>query len=98
MIVVLAMAIGGVGPIFAGAATGLSCCKARSRSKIPTFASRGQSPDVQVTAIDSLQIETVKSDSSGLFLIPLHEGTKRGQPITLEFRHPDYFLLDLPEL
>jgi hypothetical protein len=52
---------------------------------------------VQVTAIDSLQIETVKSDSSGLFLIPLHEGTKRGQPITLEFRHPDYFLLDLPE-
>ena len=52
---------------------------------------------VQITAIDSLQIETVKSDSSGLFLIPLHEGTKRGQPITLEFRHPDYFLLDLPE-
>jgi hypothetical protein len=52
---------------------------------------------VQVTAIDSLQIQTVKSDSSGLFLIPLHEGTKRGQPITLEFRHPDYFLLDLPE-
>ena len=39
----------------------------------------------------------MKSDSSGLFLIPLHEGTKRGQPITLEFRHPDYFLLDLPE-
>lgn len=52
---------------------------------------------VQVTAIDSLQIQTVKSDSSGLFLIPLHEGTKRGQAITLEFRHPDYFLLDLPE-
>ena len=39
----------------------------------------------------------MKSDSSGLFLIPLHEGTKRGEPITLEFRHPDYFLLDLPE-
>jgi hypothetical protein len=52
---------------------------------------------VQVTAIDSLQIQTVKSDSSGLFLIPLHEGTKRGEPITLEFRHPDYFLLDMPE-
>lgn len=52
---------------------------------------------VQVTAIDSLQIQTVKSDSSGLFLIPLHEGTKRGEPITLEFRHPDYFLLDLQE-
>lgn len=52
---------------------------------------------VQVTAIDSQQIQTVKSDSSGLFLIPLHEGTKRGEPITLEFRHPDYFLLDLPE-
>jgi hypothetical protein len=52
---------------------------------------------VQVTAIDSQQIQTVKSDSSGLFLIPLHEGTKRGEPITLEFRHPDYFLLDLQE-
>ena len=52
---------------------------------------------VQVTAIDALQIQTVKTDSSGLFLIPLHEGTKRGEPITLEFRHPDYFLLDLQE-
>jgi hypothetical protein len=52
---------------------------------------------VQVTAIDALQIQTVKSDSSGLFLIPLHEGTKRGEPITLEFRHPDYFLLDIQE-
>ena len=52
---------------------------------------------VQVTAIDSLQIQTVKSDSSGLFLIPLHEGTKRGAPVTLEFRHPDYFLLDVQE-
>ncbi|HKT88050.1 MAG TPA: hypothetical protein VJQ59_06420 [Candidatus Sulfotelmatobacter sp.] len=60
---------------------------------------RKQTPisGVQVTAIDSLQIETVKSDSSGLFLIPLHEGTKRGQAITLEFRHPDYFLLDVQE-
>jgi hypothetical protein len=52
---------------------------------------------VQITAIDSLQIQTVKSDSSGLFLIPLHEGTKRGQPITLQFRHPDYFLMDVQE-
>jgi hypothetical protein len=52
---------------------------------------------VQVTAIDKQQMQTVKSDSSGLFLIPLHEGTKRGEPIKLEFRHPDYFLLDLPE-
>jgi hypothetical protein len=52
---------------------------------------------VQVTAIDSLQIQTVRSDSSGLFLIPLHEGTKRGQPIALKFSHPDYFPLDMPE-
>ncbi len=52
---------------------------------------------VEVTAIDSLQIESVKSDASGLFLIPLHEGTKRGEPIMLEFRHPDYHQVDLPE-
>ena len=52
---------------------------------------------VEVTAVDSLQIVTVKTDSSGLFLIPLHEGTKRGEPIMLEFRHPDYQQLDVPE-
>lgn len=45
---------------------------------------------VEVTAIDSAQIQSVKSDSSGLFLIPMHQGAKRGEPILLEFRHPDY--------
>jgi hypothetical protein len=45
---------------------------------------------VEVTATDSTQIVVVKSDPSGLFLIPLKEGTRRGTPITLRFRHDDY--------
>jgi hypothetical protein len=46
--------------------------------------------NVEVTATDSLEVVTVKSDPSGLFLIPLREGTRRGAPITLQFKHADY--------
>ena len=52
---------------------------------------------VVVTAVDNLQIETVKSDSSGLFLIALHEKARRGAPISLKFTHPDYRPLEVRE-
>ncbi len=39
----------------------------------------------------------VKSDSSGFFSLQLRQGLRRGRPITLVFRHPDYHPLDLPE-
>jgi len=38
-----------------------------------------------------------KSDSSGFFTLKLRKGLRRGQAMTLRFRHPDYHPLDLPE-
>ena len=52
---------------------------------------------VEVTATDRTQMIAVKSDPSGLFLIPLKEGTRRGAPITLQFKHADYRDLELKE-
>jgi hypothetical protein len=52
---------------------------------------------VEVTASDRTQVVSVKSDPSGLFLIPLKEGTRRGTPITLQFKHADYRDLELNE-
>ncbi|HTQ97458.1 MAG TPA: hypothetical protein VMH89_11670, partial [Candidatus Acidoferrum sp.] len=52
---------------------------------------------VEVTATDRTQSISVKSDPSGLFLIPLKDGTRRGTPITLQFKHADYRDLDLKE-
>ena len=52
---------------------------------------------VEVTATDRTQMVAVKSDPSGLFLIPLKEGTRRGSPITLQFKHADYRDLELNE-
>jgi hypothetical protein len=39
----------------------------------------------------------VKSDSSGFFSLKLRQGLRRGQAVTLMFRHSDYRPLDLPE-
>jgi len=59
---------------------------------------RKQSPitDVKVTAANSLAPAEVKSDFSGFFRLTLRSGIKRGEPVILEFRHPDYQPLDLP--
>jgi hypothetical protein len=53
--------------------------------------------NVEITATDRTQVIAVKSDPSGLFLIPLKEGTKRGAPITLQFKHADYRDLEVKE-
>ncbi len=51
---------------------------------------------VEVSVNDSVT-HLVKSDSSGFFSLQLRQGLRRGRPITLAFRHPDYHPLDLPE-
>ncbi len=51
--------------------------------------------DVEITAANGLALHDSKSDSSGLFHLSLRPGLKRGQPITLMFRHPNYKPLDL---
>lgn len=50
--------------------------------------------DVEITAAYGLADAAAKSDSSGFFGLKLLKGVRRGQPITLQFRHPDYRPLD----
>ena len=52
---------------------------------------------VEVTVADNSGVDPVKSDSSGFFSLKLRNGLRRGQAMTLKFRHPDYHPLDLPE-
>jgi len=52
-------------------------------------------PDVQVTVAGGLAAETVKSDSSGYFSMRLRNTVRRGHPLTLSFRNPNYRPLDL---
>src|ERR1700730_4534045 len=52
---------------------------------------------VEVTAADNSSVAATKSDSSGFFSLKLRQGLRRGQAMTLIFRHPDYHPLDLPE-
>ena len=60
---------------------------------------RKQSPitNVEVSATYDLSA-TVKSDFSGFFRLGLRRGVKRGQSITLQFRHPDFVPVDLSEV
>lgn len=54
--------------------------------------------DVEVTAAYGLADVSAKSDSSGFFALKLLRGVRRGEPITLQFRHPDYRPLDVSGL
>ena len=53
---------------------------------------------VEVTAANGLAPASVRSDSSGLFSLPLRPGVRRRRPITLQFRRSDYQPLDLAEV
>ena len=53
--------------------------------------------EVEVSADGGLAIHPVRSDSSGFFKIELLRSAKRGQAVTLQFRHPEYKPLDVPE-
>jgi hypothetical protein len=48
--------------------------------------------DVEVTA--DLATGSVKSDSTGLFTLELRRFVRRGHPLVLHFRHPQYLPLD----
>ncbi len=52
---------------------------------------------VEVTATIGPLTEVVKSDSSGFFVIKTHPGIRRGERLTLAFRHPNYRPLVLQE-
>src|ERR1700722_3919291 len=51
-----------------------------------------QSPimDVQIDAGGNVASAPVKSDCSGYFKLTLRPGVKRGHPITIHFRNPDF--------
>lgn len=57
--------------------------------------------DVEITAAHGLALAPVKSDSSGFFDLKLRKGIgigiRRGELVTLQFRHPNYRPLDLTE-
>jgi hypothetical protein len=59
-----------------------------------------QSPiiDVSIDAANHLAAAPTKSDFSGYFKLVLRPGIKRGDPITIQFRHPDYQLFDLKDV
>ncbi len=52
---------------------------------------------VEINAANGEALHGSRSDSTGLFHISLHRGLKRGQTVTLTFRHPDYEPLDLTQ-
>lgn len=58
---------------------------------------RKQSPieDVEIGIAGDPAAPKAKSDFSGFFRIALRRGIKREQPVTLQFRHPDYEPVDL---
>jgi hypothetical protein len=50
--------------------------------------------DVEVSISDGIAQSAVQSDDSGYFNITLPPRVRRGHPITLKFRHPNYLPLD----
>jgi hypothetical protein len=58
--------------------------------------SRKQSPIAYVTiSAGDLAASECKSDASGLFILNLRKPVRRGHPIVLQFRHPQFRPLDL---
>jgi hypothetical protein len=59
-----------------------------------------QSPimDVSIDAANHIAGVPSKSDFSGYFKLVLRPGVKRGEPITIQFRHPDYRPFDLKDV
>jgi hypothetical protein len=53
--------------------------------------------DVQITGTNGSAVSSCKSDAAGFFSLTLRRGLRRRQPVTLQFRHPNYRPLDLNE-
>jgi hypothetical protein len=54
--------------------------------------------NVEIRVADGLALAPAKSNSSGFFALRLLKRVRRGQPITLSFRHPGYQPLDLHDV
>lgn len=54
-------------------------------------------PGVEISEINGLATEPVKSDASGFFVIRWRKGIRQGHAVTLQFQHPDYHPLELHE-
>jgi hypothetical protein len=54
-------------------------------------------PGVEIRLASGLTKGPVKSDSSGFFSLRLFKQVRKGQPLVLQFRHPNYQPLDLKE-
>lgn len=52
---------------------------------------------VQVRLLNGLTRGPVESDTSGFFSMKLFKRVRRGEPITLQFRHPNYQPMDLTQ-
>jgi hypothetical protein len=52
---------------------------------------------VEISVRDDSGDPPTRSDSSGFFSLKLRKGLRRGQKVTLMFRHPNYHPLDLSE-
>jgi hypothetical protein len=52
---------------------------------------------VSITLSGGSPVQSIESDASGYFNIRLKRRIRRGQPITIHLRHPDYQPLDLQE-
>src|SRR5215472_12845 len=50
---------------------------------------------VDVSAADGVAAHNVKTDFSGYFRLPLSPGITPGQPVLLNFQHPDYLPVEL---
>jgi len=60
---------------------------------------RKQSPiaNVEITSTDGLATQSTKSNFAGHFRLTMRPGVEPGQPIHLQFRHPDYQPVDIDE-
>jgi hypothetical protein len=58
---------------------------------------RKEQPIADVEVSGDLAAGPTRSDSTGLFTLPLRRFVRRGQPIVLHFRHPRYRPLDVNE-
>ena len=54
--------------------------------------------DVEITVADGAAEAPTKSDASGFFVLKLKKWIRKGRPVTLKFRHPNYQPLDLQEV
>src|SRR5580765_4495327 len=54
--------------------------------------------DVEITVAGGAAEAPANSDASGYFVLHLRKWLRRGRPITLKFRHPNYQTLDLEEI